>query len=208
MSEIRIRNITDSDLRAVELVTKRAFWNLNMPGCDEHYLVHRLWDNDACVKPLSLLAEADGHIVGGILYAKARLQTAQGNVEVLTFGPLCVEPAMQKRGIGGLLLKTSMALAAELGYRAIFICGVPTYYPRFGFQTADHFGVTLPDGSNFDAFMGITLTKGGLSGIRGKFYDPEVYDCDIHDPAYMARVDAFDAGFPYMEKKVLPHQWR
>ena len=34
-----IRNETPADYRAVETLTREAFWNQNFPGCDEHYLV-------------------------------------------------------------------------------------------------------------------------------------------------------------------------
>ena len=111
-------------------------------------------------------------------------------------------------GIGQKLLLESMRLATENGYQAILICGVPTYYPKFGFKTADTFGITMPDGSNFDAFMGYELRKDALNGVTGKFYEDPFFDCDVHDEAYMKAVDEFDKSFPYMEKKVLPHQWR
>ena len=206
--EINVRNITAKDHYDVELIAKKAFWNLNMPGCDEHYLVHRLWDEPCYIPELSLVAEVDGKAVGAILYSKSRIETENENIEVLTFGPLCVDPDCQKKGIGRKLLSESMSLAAERGYKAIFICGVPTYYPKFGFKTADTFGITMPDGSTFDAFMGYELQKDALKGVTGKFYEADVFDCDIHDEEYMKAVDEFDKGFPYMEKKVLPHQWR
>ncbi len=208
MKDYIIRRIEEKDHYNVEYLTKRAFWNLNMPGCDEHYMVHKLWDDEAYVPEASLLAEADGEIVGAIIYGKCRVETEQGDVEVLTFGPLCVEPDLQKSGVGAALLNESMNRARERGYKAILICGVPTYYPKFGFKTADTWGITMPDGSNFDAFMGIELVDGALNDVQGKFYEADVYFCDIHDKAYMDKVDEFDKGFPYMEKKVLPHQWR
>jgi predicted N-acetyltransferase YhbS len=40
--EFLIRAETPADYRTVEDVTRRAFWNLNQPGCDEHYLVHEM----------------------------------------------------------------------------------------------------------------------------------------------------------------------
>lgn len=208
MSDYSIRSIGKKDYYAIEWLAKRAFWNLNMPGCDEHYLVHKLWKDTAYVPEVSLAAESGGEIVGAILYAKCRIETERGNQEVLTFGPLCVEPKLQKSGIGAALLSHSMNRARECGYKAILICGVPAYYPRFDFKTADTWGITMPDGSNFDAFMGMELVEGGLAGMRGKFYEADVYLGNIHDKSYMDRVDAFDKGFPYMEKKVLPHQWR
>lgn len=205
---INIRNINDTDHYEIELVAKRAFWNLNMPGCDEHYLVHKLWDAPCYIPEISLAALVDDKLVGAILYSKARIETENDNIDIVTFGPLCVDPDYHKKGIGKKLLLESMRLATEKGYKVIFICGVPTYYPKFGFKTADMFGITMPDGSNFDAFMGYELQKGALKGVTGKFYEDPFFDYDVHDEAYMKAVDEFDKNFPYMEKKVLPHQWR
>jgi predicted N-acetyltransferase YhbS len=157
---------------------------------------------------MSLLAEIDRKIVGAILYTKCRVETNNGDVEVLTFGPLCVDPDFQKKGIGAKILLESIKRAKELDYKAILICGVPTYYPKFGFKTADMFGITMPDGSNFDAFMGYELQSNALAEVRGKFYEPDSLDCDIHNEAYMSAVEEFDKGFPYMEKLILPTQWR
>ncbi len=203
-----MRNITEKDLYEIELVAKKAFWNLNMPGCDEHYLVHRLWNAPCYIPDISLTATVDDKVVGAILYSKARIETGNDSIDILTFGPLCVDPNYQKMGIGKKLLSESMSLAEEKGYKAIFICGVIEYYPKFGFKTADTFGITMPDGSNFDAFMGYEIQKDALKGVTGKFYEAEVFDCDIHDEDYMKAVDEFDKKFPYMEKKELPHQWR
>ena len=92
----------------VEYIAKKAFWNLNMPGCDEHYLVHRIWDDPAYVPEISLLAEIDGNAVGFILYTRCRVETETGNVEVLTFGPLCVVPEYQCRMVRILMLLWDM----------------------------------------------------------------------------------------------------
>jgi len=37
-----IRNESPGDYRIVEEITRKAFWNLHVPGCDEHFLVHKL----------------------------------------------------------------------------------------------------------------------------------------------------------------------
>lgn len=208
MKKIIIRNINDQDLYEVQWICKKAFWNLNMPGCDEHYLLSKLWKDPSCIKDLCLLAMCDNKIVGAIIYAKALIKTIDKEIETLTFGPLCVDIDYQKQGIGKKLINESMKKAIDMGYKSIFICGVPTYYPKLGFKSADNFNVTMPDGSNFDAFMAIELIKGSLDNISGKYYEPSVYECDIHDEKYMKELEEFDKQFPYLEKKVLPHQWR
>lgn len=40
MEQIKIRNEEPSDYAAVEKITRQAFYNLYIPGCVEHYLVH------------------------------------------------------------------------------------------------------------------------------------------------------------------------
>ena len=37
---IIIRNETKNDYKEVEKITREAFYNLYIPGCVEHYLVH------------------------------------------------------------------------------------------------------------------------------------------------------------------------
>lgn len=41
MADFLIRPETPADYRAVEALTREAFWNVYRPGCLEHYLVHR-----------------------------------------------------------------------------------------------------------------------------------------------------------------------
>ena len=40
---VKIRNERKEDYRIVEKLTGKAFWNVNEPGCNEHYLAHILW---------------------------------------------------------------------------------------------------------------------------------------------------------------------
>ena len=42
--KIEIRNEEYDDYRIVEEITRKAFWNLYVPGCNEHFLAHKLAD--------------------------------------------------------------------------------------------------------------------------------------------------------------------
>lgn len=204
IDNILIRAEKPEEMFSTELMTRRAFWNLNMPGCDEHCLVHRLRNDPSYLPGLSRVAELDGSIVGAIFYEKAAVLGEDGReTGVLTFGPLCVDPDFQNSGIGGMLLLETMDLARRQGYPGIIICGVPAYYPKFGFTPCDRYGITMPDGTNFDAFMGIELYPGAFENVRGKFIEPEVFYAISPD-----EVEKFDELFPPLEKKVLPGQWR
>ncbi|MDD6217152.1 MAG: N-acetyltransferase, partial [Roseburia sp.] len=116
MSEIRIRKERENEKRETEYVTLRAFWNLHGPGCEEHLFVHLMRESDCYEKELSRVAELDGKVVGVILYAKAKVVDGDKTHEVLTFGPLAVEPTCQSMGIGEKLLKETISLAKEAGY--------------------------------------------------------------------------------------------
>lgn len=197
-----IREETKEDFYTSELITKRAFWNKHVPGCDEHYLVHILREDSSYIKELTRVAEADGKVVGLIMYTHAMLKKEKEEIPVITFGPLCVDPDYQAMGIGGDLLETTLILAKEMGYKGVIIYGEPDYYPLHGFKTCDHWGITTPDGKNFDAFMGIELVDGYLNHPGAKFYEASVYENIEKD-----KVDEYDKKFPYMEKLKLPGQW-
>lgn len=199
---ICIRTETPDDYYAAELVTQRAFWNLHVPGCDEHYLVHKLRQSEDYIPELTRVAEHENRIIGAIYYSRSYVLNENGKQEVLTFGPLCVDPEFQKKGVGGRLLSETMELARNMGFTGIVIYGEPEYYPRFGFVTCDRFGITTPDGKNFPAFMAKELCEGGFEGKHGRFFESKVFE-----ELPPEKVAEYNLKFPFMEKKVLPGQW-
>lgn len=42
MEKITFRNETPADYKAVENLTREAFWNVYKPGCDEHFVAAQL----------------------------------------------------------------------------------------------------------------------------------------------------------------------
>lgn len=200
--DIEIRKETEADWYQVELMAQHAFWNKHHLGCDEHYLVHKLRQDKAYLPELSRIAVKDGQIIGCIMYSKARVVDGAETHEIIAFGPLCVEPEWQGCGVGELLLTETMDIAASKGYKGIVIFGEPDYYPRLGFKTCDHFNITTADGKNFDAFMGIELVEDGMKGIKGKFYESEVFDNLAKE-----EVEAYTKKFPPLAKLRFPGQW-
>ena len=101
MEKIKIRNEKNTDYEATEMIIKKAFWNLYVPGCSEHYLAHILRSHEDFVPELDLVIEADNKIIGNIMYTKSRLADETGNIKnILTFGPVCIAPEYQRRGYG------------------------------------------------------------------------------------------------------------
>ncbi|WP_242657946.1 GNAT family N-acetyltransferase [Lachnoclostridium phytofermentans] len=202
LEEIEIRMETKDDWYNVELMTQHAFWNKHHLGCDEHYLVHKLRQDKDYLPELSRIAVKDGVVIGCIMYSKALVVDGADTHEIITFGPLCVEPKWQGSGVGELLLRETMNLAANKGYKGIVIFGEPDYYPRIGFKTCDNFHIKTADGKNFDAFMGIELVKDGMKNIKGKFYESNVFENLPRE-----EVEEYNKNFPQLQKLRFPGQW-
>ncbi len=200
--EIEIRSETEDDWYNVELMTQHAFWNKYHLGCDEHYLVHKLRQDKNYLPELSKIAVKDGVVIGCIMYSKAHIVDGADVHEILTFGPLCVEPKWQGCGVGELLLRETMSLAENKGYKGIVIFGEPNYYPRIGFKTCDNFHITTAEGKNFDSFMGIELSAEGMKNMKGKFYEGDVFE-----KLPKEEVEEYNKRFPLVKKLKFPGQW-
>lgn len=198
-----IRLETPADYRAVENLTREAFWNQNVPGCDEHYLVHTMRDHADFISELAFVLERDGVIIGNIMYTKARLIDREGNVKpCLTFGPISVAPEHQRRGYGKMLIDHSFKAAAEMGYEAVVIFGNPDNYVARGFKSSRKYNVCL-EGDRFPAALLVKELKDGvLDGRRWYFHESSFGDACADEEA----VAAFDAAFSPKEKRWQPSQ--
>lgn len=201
-NEIEIREETEEDYFAVEEMTMHAFWNKHQRGCDEHYLVHKLRTSDDYISELSRIAVKDGKVIGAIFYSKAQLKNGNETKEILTFGPLCVAPEFQGRGVGGILLDETLSAAKDIGYEGVVIFGEPDYYPLHGFVTCDQLGITTADGKNFDAFMGYELVPNALKSFGGSFHETDVFFELPKD-----KVDEYTTKFSPLKKQSFPMQW-
>ena len=133
MADFLIRPETPADYRAVEALTREAFWNVYRPGCLEHYLVHRYRGRKGFVPELDLVLEMGGQLVGHIMYVHAAIHSDSGPLlPVMTFGPISILPEYQRRGLGKALLEDSLARAAALGAKAVCIEGNPAFYGKSG----------------------------------------------------------------------------
>ena len=198
---IIIRNEVEADYRRVEEITRQAFYNLYVPGCNEHYLVHVMRTHKDFVPELDLVIEADNQIIGNIMYTKAKLVDEAGDEkENLTFGPVCILPEYQRMGYGKMLLEHSFEKAAALGYYVIVIFGNPDNYVSRGFKSCKKYNVCMENGAFPSAMMVKELKPDALDGRKWVYYDSPVMNIDEEAAA------RFDDGLEKMEKKVQPSQ--
>lgn len=197
-----IRNEVESDYKTMEDITRKAFWNLYTPGCNEHYLVHIMRPHKDFIPELDLVIELDGRIIGNIMYTKTKLVDEAGEERnILTFGPVCVLPEYQRMGYGKKLMEYSFERAIKLGYDVILIFGDPDNYVGRGFKSCKKYNVCLANGSFPSAMMVKELKPDVLDGRKWVYVQSPVFD-DLDEQA----AERFDAGLEPMEKKYLPCQ--
>jgi predicted N-acetyltransferase YhbS len=191
-----IRNEEKEDYRTVEQLVREAFWNLYVPGCNEHYILHNLRISNDFIPELDFVAEKEGQIVGQIAYSRGIIKCKQGEEEeVISFGPVSVLPAFQKRGIGSALIIHTTNLARDMGYPAICIYGDPRYYSRFGFRCAEKYEIKTADDKFAVALQVLELKQGVLNNMSGKFIESTAFAVDETEFA------RYDVTFPCKEKK-------
>lgn len=145
---VKVRNETEKDYKIVEEITRKAFYNLYVPGCAEHYLVHIMRPHKDFLPELDFVIELDGQVIGNIMYTKAELVDENGEKkEILTFGPVSILPEYQRMGYGKILMEHSFERASELGYDVIVIFGNPGNYVARGFKSCKKYNVCLEDGT-------------------------------------------------------------
>lgn len=194
-NDIIIREETEQDHRQVENLIRNAFWNVNAPGCDEHYLAHIMRGHKDFIEQLDLVAEISGRIIGNIMYTRSWLTDEKGcDKEIVTFGPVCIDPQLQRQGYGKRLILASLEKAAEMGYEAVVIFGNPGNYIPLGFKSCKRFGITDAGGRCPCAMLAMELRPGALSGHKWKYRESSVFDYDI------AEAERFDSLFEHREK--------
>jgi putative acetyltransferase len=176
--KISIRHEVESDYREVEELTREAFWNLYVPGCDEHYLVHKMRSHPDFIPELDFIATVENKIVGNIMYTKSHLVDETDNIKITTFGPISVLPAYQRQGIGSALISHSKQIAIEMGYKAIVIEGHPQNYCKHGFKSSKDYGISDAEGKFPYSLLALELEKGFLQGREWQYLASEVYSFD------------------------------
>ena len=198
---IVIRNEKKEDWETVEKITRQAFYNLYVPGCVEHYLVHIMREHEDFIPELDFVLELAGQVIGNIIYTKAKLIDENGTEkEILTFGPVSIHPAYQRMGYGKILMEHSFQAAIQLGYDTIVIFGSPANYVSRGFKCCKKYNVCIENGKYPAAMMVKELIPHILDGHKWLYQDSPVMAISEEE------AERYDDTLEPMEKKYLPSQ--
>lgn len=171
--KIIIRQETKDDFIEVFELNHSAFGQDN-----EANLVDALRRNPTVFVPeLSIVATDNNKIIGHILFTKINIKDNDGNMnDSLGLAPMAVKPEMQKKGIGGKLIKKGLEVAKELGFKSVIVLGHENYYPKFGFEPAGKWNIKAPFDVPSNVFMAIELDNDGLKNISGTVIYPKEFE--------------------------------
>ncbi|TLP58341.1 N-acetyltransferase [Parasedimentitalea maritima] len=124
---------------------------------------YRLRDDIPPVLGLSQVARDElGILAGAIRFWPVHI----GSADTLLLGPVAVHPTHQGEGLGGSLIRDSLAKAESSGWARVLLVGDAPYYRRFGFERLS--GVEMPPPTNPDRVLGFALQDGAWDGVQGE----------------------------------------
>jgi putative acetyltransferase len=147
-----IRHARPADHAAIAEINTLAF---GKP--DEAALVQRLRDDGDVM--LELVSDNDGVLEGHILLS--RLWADNGRLYA-ALAPMAVRPALQIKGLGSALVRSSLESAREFGAHGVLVLGHVAYYPKFGFRAETAARVRSPF-SGSPAFMALEIETGAFA---------------------------------------------
>lgn len=157
--DLTIRDIAPGEETVVRELVVSAF-----PSDMEARLVHKLRHCGALVLE-QVAVDGTGKIVGHIAYSRVTPATVGRSQElrIACLAPVSVWPDRQRQGIGSALIRASLERLKDLGEDLVLVLGPPSYYPRFGFDSALARKVQGPYAG--DAFMALALTEEGVRDL-------------------------------------------
>jgi predicted N-acetyltransferase YhbS len=160
LAPFAIRDEAPGDLAAREALLDDAFGPARfLKTCQ------RLRDGSAPAPGLALVAT---DCVGGLIGTLRLWPILAGGRAALLLGPLAVAAQARSLGVGGALIRESLARAADVGHRAVLLVGDAPYYARFGFERRFTERLTMPGPVERARFLGLELVDGALSGAQGR----------------------------------------
>lgn len=195
---LSITNEKKNHYKEVEKLTREAFWNLHVPGCDEHYLVHIMRDHTDFIHKLDFIALIEDKVVGNIMYCKSHvidIDDPDNKIDTITFGPISVLPDFQRQGIGSALIKHSIFIAKENNYKAIVIEGHPYNYCKHGFKSSKDFNIMNSEGKYPYSLLVLELENDVFKNHKWKYLPSDVYEFDSN------AAENFDKNFKPKKKE-------
>jgi putative acetyltransferase len=153
-----VRRERPGDEAAVHAVVAAAFARPDVPVTAEEALLRELRLDRGWIDALSLVAldSAGDDVIGHVVCTRGFVD----DHPALGLGPIAVQPDVQRTGIGSALMHAVLGAAEALDEGLVALLGEPAFYARFGFRSADEFGIAAPS-PEWGAYFQVRLIGSG-----------------------------------------------
>ncbi len=163
-----IRREMEKDFPEIYTLIKTAFETAKVKDGDEQDFAANLRKRSEYIPELALVAEKRGKLIGQIMLTKTYVDQPDGKqYEGLLIAPVSVLLEYRDIGVGSALIQKGMERGKQMGYGAVFLCGDPAYYQRFGFVPTTRFGIKYAHDVSEQFIMAYELVEGALDNVYG-----------------------------------------
>ncbi|MEL7281503.1 MAG: N-acetyltransferase [Pseudomonadota bacterium] len=115
---------------------------------------------------ISISAKRDGKIAGNVLFTPFVFADHR-DTKCYLLAPCGVLPEYQGHGVGNEIMEKSIDHLRSIGTDAVFVLGVPTFYPRYRFVPTEK-QTPYPELLTVtEAWMALELTDGSVAKLSG-----------------------------------------
>jgi len=163
---VNIRESNNQDLNSIREIHLNAFGQTEGPVVSQ--LACDILTDETAYPVLSLITEVDNKIVGHIIFSFVKIEPCIEDISAYILAPLGVIKEQQDKGIGKSLINHGLSILREKGAELVFVLGDPSYYSKFGFESAIRLNLKPPHELEYpEAWMVLEIKQGALERASG-----------------------------------------
>jgi len=167
-----IRPEREADHPAIADVVRAAF--VRHPD-EVASFVEGIRASEQFVPELALVAEDASGVIAHVMLSWVGVDGGS-RTRILNLTPMSVRPDRQGVGVGSSLIREALGRAEGAREPAVMVEGIPTYYPRFGFERASALGFVAPHPKTPDEAFMVKRLPGYSPDLAGRIVYPAAFD--------------------------------
>ena len=170
--DVVIRPEREGDHDEIAAVVRAAF--VDHPD-EVASFVERIRASEQYVPAFALVAEDESGVIAHVMLSWVGVEGGS-RPRILCLTPMSVRPDRQRLGVGSMLIRDVLGRAEATGEPAVFLEGIPDYYPRFGFERASALGFISPHPKIPDEALMVRRLRGYSPDLAGRIVYPASYE--------------------------------